>query len=109
MASSDQIPLFKVFMAPGAEVSAPVASVLQSGYITQGKKVEEFEEHLRKFFGNVRAHDGRLFSRVHPVAPTRRCARAHARICTLFFFGARTESKLHLDPKFRPVARSRAC
>ena len=109
MSSTPDIPLFKVFMAPAKELDKPVTSLLHSGYITQGKKVEEFEEHLRKFFGNVRAHDGRLFSRVHPVAPTRRCARAHARICTLFFSGARTESKLHLDPKFRPVARSRAC
>ena len=49
------IPLFKVFMAPSAELDAPVLRLLHSGYVTQGKKVEEFEEHLRRFFGNVRA------------------------------------------------------
>ena len=48
------IPLFKVFMAPPAELDAPLLSVLHSGYITQGKKVEEFEEALRGFFGNPR-------------------------------------------------------
>ena len=48
------VPLFKVFMAP--EVDAAVLETLHSGYITQGKKVEEFEEHLRRFFGNVRRH-----------------------------------------------------
>lgn len=49
------IPLFKVFMAPPEELDAPVLSVLHSGYVTQGKKVEEFEEALRIFLGNPRA------------------------------------------------------
>ena len=61
---SHEIPLFKVFMAPPAEVDKNVLSLLHSGYITQGKKVEEFEEHLRRFFGNVRAA-----SRLRSVAP----------------------------------------
>ena len=52
--SSGEIPLFKVFMAPGTELDAPVTDLLHSGYVTQGKKVEEFEEHLRRFFGNPR-------------------------------------------------------
>lgn len=41
-------------MAPPAELDGTVQSVLHSGYVTQGKKVEEFEEHLRRFFGNPR-------------------------------------------------------
>ena len=48
------IPLFKVFMAPPEELDAPLLSVLHSGYITQGKKVEEFDDALRGFFGNPR-------------------------------------------------------
>ncbi|KAL3902050.1 MAG: hypothetical protein SGPRY_012197, partial [Prymnesium sp.] len=52
MASS--IPLFKVFMAPPAELDAPVLDVLHSGFVTQGPKVEHFEEMLRRFFGNPR-------------------------------------------------------
>ena len=51
---SSTIPLFKVFMAPPAELDAPVLDVLHSGYVTQGPKVEEFEEMLRRFFGNPR-------------------------------------------------------
>ena len=48
MAASDEIPLFKVFMAPKNELAA-VPELLQSGYVTQGKRVEEFEEHLARF------------------------------------------------------------
>lgn len=40
------IPLFKVFMAPTAALE--VAKVLNSGYIGQGPKVEEFEKILRE-------------------------------------------------------------
>jgi dTDP-glucose 4,6-dehydratase len=50
----EPISLFKVFMAPPTEVDQPVTSLLHSGYVTQGKKVEEFEEALRRFFGNPR-------------------------------------------------------
>ena len=56
MASNDVVPLFKVFMAPPGEIDKPVTSLLHSGYVTQGKKVEEFEDHLRRFFGNVSRH-----------------------------------------------------
>ena len=51
---NDPIPLFKVFMAPKNEIDGPVSSLLQSGYVTQGKKVEEFEAQLSRFFGNPR-------------------------------------------------------
>ena len=40
------IPLFKVFMAP--DVLKPLGEVLYSGYITQGKQVEKFEDQLRE-------------------------------------------------------------
>jgi dTDP-4-amino-4,6-dideoxygalactose transaminase len=43
------IPQFKVYMSPLA--SDYVEEVLNSGYIGQGKKVEEFEEELRSFLG----------------------------------------------------------
>ncbi len=42
------IPLFKVFMSPGASQKA--AAVLQSGYIGQGPVVEQFEQALRERF-----------------------------------------------------------
>ncbi len=42
------IPLFKVFMAPTA--ADEVAKVLNSGFIGQGPKVEEFETHLSNHF-----------------------------------------------------------
>jgi len=42
------IPLFKVFVAP--EASKAVTDVLQSGFITQGKEVDEFEEKLSEWF-----------------------------------------------------------
>jgi dTDP-4-amino-4,6-dideoxygalactose transaminase len=43
-----EIPLFKVFMAETA--ASEVAKVLNSGYVGQGPKVDEFEENLKKFF-----------------------------------------------------------
>ena len=46
----EQIPLFKVFMAPTAKEE--VGKVLDSGYIGQGPKVNEFEKHLGEYFGN---------------------------------------------------------
>ena len=44
------IPLFKVFMAPPEELDGPLLSVIHSGMVTQGPKVEEFEAALREFF-----------------------------------------------------------
>ena len=49
MKSKDIIPLFKVFMSP--TVKSKVGEVLDSGYIGQGPKVEEFESDLSKYFG----------------------------------------------------------
>ena len=46
----EQIPLFKVFMAPTAKEK--VGEVLDSGYIGQGPKVDEFEKQLGDYFGN---------------------------------------------------------
>lgn len=46
------IQLFKVFMSPNAKVE--VGKVLDSGYIGQGPKVEEFEAHLKKFLNTDR-------------------------------------------------------
>ncbi len=43
------IPLFKVFMAPS--VGVHVEEILHGGYITQGKKVEEFEARLVDYIG----------------------------------------------------------
>tara|TARA_R110000868_G_scaffold104861_1_gene288925 strand:+ start:646 stop:1839 length:1194 start_codon:yes stop_codon:yes gene_type:complete len=43
------IPLFKVFMAPTAAVE--VGKVLNSGFIGQGPKVDEFEEDLKVLLG----------------------------------------------------------
>ncbi len=45
-----KIPLFKVFM--NKDVSLELDPVLQSGYIGQGPKVEEFEKRLADFFEN---------------------------------------------------------
>ena len=42
------IPLFKVFMSPGAGLRVP--AVLQSGYIGQGPVVDQFERALRERF-----------------------------------------------------------
>jgi dTDP-4-amino-4,6-dideoxygalactose transaminase len=41
------IPLFKVFMAPDLSLTT---QTLQSGMLTQGKRVEEFEEKLKEYF-----------------------------------------------------------
>jgi dTDP-4-amino-4,6-dideoxygalactose transaminase len=46
----NKIDLFKVFMAPTA--AEEVSKVLNSGYIGQGPKVEEFEKELRHFFNH---------------------------------------------------------
>jgi len=43
----EQIPLFKVFMSPNAKVE--VGKVLDSGYIGQGPKVEQFENDLKNY------------------------------------------------------------
>ena len=44
------IPLFKVFMSPHAPEK--VKKVLESGFIGQGPKVDEFEDKLKDFFNN---------------------------------------------------------
>lgn len=44
---NEQIPLFKVFMSPDAKIE--VGKVLDSGYIGQGPKVEEFELNLKNY------------------------------------------------------------
>jgi len=46
----NKIPLFKVFMAPTA--ADEVAKILNSGYIGQGPKVDEFENQLKKYFNH---------------------------------------------------------
>ena len=46
----NKIDLFKVFMAPTA--AHEVGKVLNSGYIGQGPKVEEFEENLKSLFNH---------------------------------------------------------
>ena len=42
------LPLFKVYMNP--DVDTPLLETLHSGHITEGKKVEEFEDALRDWF-----------------------------------------------------------
>jgi len=49
---NNPIPLFKVFMAPTA--ADEVGKVLNSGFIGQGPKVEEFELQLKNYFNNDR-------------------------------------------------------
>lgn len=44
------IPLFKVFMSDSAAVE--VTKVLNSGFVGQGPKVEEFEKELRSYFNH---------------------------------------------------------
>tara|TARA_R110002072_G_scaffold260452_4_gene418938 strand:+ start:307 stop:591 length:285 start_codon:yes stop_codon:yes gene_type:complete len=44
------IPLFKVFMADTA--AEEVTKVLNSGYIGQGSKVDNFEDNLKKYFNH---------------------------------------------------------
>jgi dTDP-4-amino-4,6-dideoxygalactose transaminase len=46
----DQIQLFKVHMAPTA--ADEVAKILNSGYIGQGPKVDEFEDQLKDYFNH---------------------------------------------------------
>jgi dTDP-4-amino-4,6-dideoxygalactose transaminase len=48
------IPLFKVFMAKDA--IDPLKEILQSGYIGQGPKVDEFEKSLSNYIGNPYAN-----------------------------------------------------
>lgn len=48
MINKKEIPLFKVFMSENA--APEVAKVLNSGYVGQGPKVEEFEKDLKDFF-----------------------------------------------------------
>ena len=55
------IPLFKVFMAPAEEVDGPVTQLLHR---LRTRAVEEFEEALRRFFGNPRV----LTLNSHPPA-----------------------------------------
>ena len=44
------IPLFKVYMSKNASKAA--SDVLESGFIGQGPKVDEFEDKLKDFFNN---------------------------------------------------------
>ena len=46
-----QIDLFKVFMSDTA--AKEVVKVLESGYIGQGPKVEEFETNLKKILSHI--------------------------------------------------------
>jgi len=48
MKNKQEIPLFKVFMSPNA--APEVAKILNSGYIGQGPKVDEYEQNLKQFF-----------------------------------------------------------
>jgi len=50
MEKMETIQLFKVFMSKSA--APAVESVLNSGYVGQGPKVEEFEENLRDYFNH---------------------------------------------------------
>jgi dTDP-4-amino-4,6-dideoxygalactose transaminase len=50
MKTNKQIDLFKVHMAPTA--AEEVAKVLNSGYIGQGPKVDEFEKNLQDYFNH---------------------------------------------------------
>jgi len=50
MKTNKQIDLFKVHMAPTA--AEEVAKVLNSGYIGQGPKVDEFENQLKNYFNH---------------------------------------------------------
>ena len=48
MKNKQEIPLFKVFMSPNA--APEVTKILNSGYIGQGPKVDEYERNLKDFF-----------------------------------------------------------
>lgn len=45
------IPLFQVFMPPRDELLAEIEKVLYSGYIGQGKKVDQFEKEFGQYIG----------------------------------------------------------
>lgn len=49
---SEKLSLFKVYMSKHA--SSDLRPVLNSGFITQGPVVEDYENRLKKFFGNER-------------------------------------------------------
>ena len=59
------IPLFKVFMAPTAKEK--VGEVLDSGYIGQGSKVDEFEKQLGEYFGNSKVNNYKLQELQHYI------------------------------------------
>lgn len=46
------IPLFKVFMPPASDIDAPLLETLHSGYIAQGKKVDEFDAKFGEMIDN---------------------------------------------------------
>ena len=46
------ISLFKVHMPPGVEEK--ISRTLQSGYVTEGPKVREFEQRMAEYLGNHR-------------------------------------------------------
>jgi dTDP-4-amino-4,6-dideoxygalactose transaminase len=48
MKNKQDIPLFKVFMSPNA--APEVTKILNSGYIGQGPKVDQYEADLKEFF-----------------------------------------------------------
>ena len=50
MQKNTEVPLFKVFVAP--EAAALTTKTLSSGFISQGKRVEEFELALQKYLQN---------------------------------------------------------
>jgi dTDP-4-amino-4,6-dideoxygalactose transaminase len=52
MKRTHEIPLFKVYMSENA--APAVTKVLNSGYIGQGPKVEDFEKDLKTYFDNDR-------------------------------------------------------
>jgi dTDP-4-amino-4,6-dideoxygalactose transaminase len=52
MKINKNIDLFKVYMSPTA--GDEVKTILNSGYIGQGKKVDEFEDHLKDYINNDR-------------------------------------------------------
>lgn len=73
------IPLFKVFMSP--EAGPAVTEVLQSGFIGQGPKVEEFEEALKKYFSTknvltLNSGTSGLHLALHLLKPAQKLARA---------------------------------
>jgi perosamine synthetase len=55
MRPARNIPLFKVFLAPEAELMPRLRDVLYSGYISEGPPVAEFEREFARFSGVARA------------------------------------------------------